>query len=82
MVMIDAFGTIALVAMTPTISIQVVGLMYKLKLRRSESAEAAEADEVVIDMPEATAIPVTSAEVEEIEIIEFSLDSLSITVRS
>jgi hypothetical protein len=50
MIMIDAFGTIALVAMTPTISIQVVGLMYKIKLRHSE-AVADEAEITVIDTP-------------------------------
>ncbi len=77
-VMIDAFGTIALVAMTPTVSIQIVGIMYKLKLRHSETTEFAGADDVVIDMPDAS--PETVTESNDVEIIEFSLDSLSITV--
>lgn len=82
MVMIDAFGTIALVAMTPTISIQLVGLMYKCKLRHSESAAVTDvdADEVIIDMPE-TAAPI-AAQDDEIEIIEFELDSLYVAVES
>ena len=79
MVMIDAFGTIALVAMTPTVSIQIVGLMYKLKLRRTEGAAAV--DDTVIDMPEIATAPDTDS-AEEIEIIEFSLDSLSVAVKS
>ena len=76
MVMIDAFGTIALVAMTPTISIQMVGLMYKLKLRNTETADA---DDTIIDMPTS---PDASVDECEIEIIEFSLDSLSLLVES
>lgn len=82
MVMIDAFGTIALVAMTPTISIQVVGLMYKLKLRHTESTAITDTeDTVVIDLPDTESIGGSQAE-EEIEIIEFSLDGLSVPVNS
>lgn len=49
MIMIDAFGTIALVAMTPTVSIQLVGLMYKIKLRRSKTEIVDEGDTLVIE---------------------------------
>ena len=49
MIMIDAFGTIALVAMTPTVSIQLVGLMYKIKLRRSKTEIVDEGDALVIE---------------------------------
>ena len=38
-IMTDAFGVIALVAMMPPITIQVVGLIYKLKLKHSAEAE-------------------------------------------
>ncbi len=42
-VMTDAFGVVAMVAMTPLISIQILGLMYSWKLRRaSENANAPE----------------------------------------
>ena len=82
MVMIDAFGTIALVAMTPTISIQIVGLMYKIKLRHSESAEVAPAEDIIIDMPEVAVASASLDAANEIEIIEFSLDAISVTVES
>ena len=48
-IMIDAFGTIALVAMTPTISIQVVGLIYKIKLSHSKTATAEDTDILIIE---------------------------------
>lgn len=52
-IMVDAFGTVALVAMMPTVSIQVVGLMYKLKLKHSEavtvSDEACDVQTVQLD---------------------------------
>ena len=35
----DAFGIIAMVAMTPLITIQVLGLVYRMKLRRGGTAE-------------------------------------------
>ncbi len=37
MIMIDAFGTIALIAMAPTVSIQIVGVMYKIRLSRTST---------------------------------------------
>lgn len=40
-VMTDAFGVVALVAMTPLIAVQVMGLVYKLKLDKQERLEAA-----------------------------------------
>ena len=82
MVMIDAFGTIALVAMTPTVSIQIVGVMYKLKLRRSEAAEIAEADDTVIDIPIAADTANIIPETDDVEIIEFELDPESVAVDS
>ena len=78
-VMIDAFGTIALVAMTPTISIQAVGIMYKLKLRHSEKvAQADLADSAVIDLPSMDLGNADAAQSDGIEIIEFSLDSINV----
>jgi hypothetical protein len=35
----DAFGVVALVAMTPLVTIQLMGLAYKLKVRRTEKEE-------------------------------------------
>lgn len=48
-VMMDAFGTIALVAMTPTITIQVVGISFKSRHKHAEEHEA-ELDTTVIDL--------------------------------
>lgn len=49
MIMIDAFGTIALVAMMPTVTIQIVGLIYKIKLGHSKAAIADDADILIIE---------------------------------
>ena len=38
-ILTDAFGIIAMVAMTPLITIQVMGLIYKIKLKNSEEEE-------------------------------------------
>jgi hypothetical protein len=37
----DAFGVVAMVAMTPLIAIQILGLVYKIRLKKSEAAAAA-----------------------------------------
>ena len=39
----DAFGVVAMVAMTPLITIQILGLVYELNSRRLEKQEAAKA---------------------------------------
>ena len=49
MIMVDAFGTIALVAMAPTVSIQIVGVIYKIKLSRSKTEIVDEGDTLVIE---------------------------------
>ncbi|HBU12379.1 MAG TPA: DUF1538 domain-containing protein [Clostridiales bacterium] len=54
-IMTDAFGLVALVAMTPLITIQWLGLMYRLKLKKQgEESEAVavlmEDDEEIIDL--------------------------------
>ena len=90
--MIDAFGTIALVAMTPTVSIQIVGIIYKIKLSRSKAA-AEDTDILIIESLGNEYID-SSAEVvdvkldrsailsgyeDDIEIIEFSVDYEDLT---
>ncbi len=78
-VMIDAFGTIALIAMAPPITIQIVGVMYKLKLKHSEAAVQAEPDVAIIDISSNTLDTSSINAVEDdIEIIEFSFDSLKV----
>ncbi len=44
-ILTDAFGLVAMVAMTPLVTIQLLGLVYKLKLRSAEGAEALELGE-------------------------------------
>lgn len=59
----DAFGVVAMVAMTPLIAIQILGLVYKLRSRKAESEEGsaeepielmtahvAESDEEIIEL--------------------------------
>lgn len=41
----DSFGVVALVAMTPLITIQILGLIFQRKARLSESAESMEAED-------------------------------------
>lgn len=45
----DAFGIIAMVAMTPVLVIQIFGLVMKLKERRAEGAELPEETEDIVD---------------------------------
>lgn len=52
--MTDAFGVVALVALTPLIAVQIMGLVYKLKLKKLEESAAAafvlpaDSDEIII----------------------------------
>ena len=48
-VVTDAFGVVAMVAMTPLLTIQMLGLLYQSRLRRAERQEAA-ADEEIIEL--------------------------------
>ncbi len=45
----NAFGVVALIAMMPIITIQVLGIVYKLKLKKAAAAEGVPADEDIID---------------------------------
>ncbi|MCL1975564.1 MAG: DUF1538 domain-containing protein [Firmicutes bacterium] len=54
-VMIDAFGAVSMVALTPLIAIQIMGLIYGQKLKQSELMDEAletEADETLILLAE------------------------------
>lgn len=48
----DAFGIIAMVAMTPLITIQVLGLYYNIKSGRGETLSDAELDDEIIELSE------------------------------
>ncbi|MBQ8407867.1 MAG: DUF1538 domain-containing protein [Clostridia bacterium] len=88
-IMVDAFGTIALVAMAPPITIQIVGLMYKIKLSHSKTAVADDTDILIIEGlgEDSTAVKPDSEEIsldntaildlldsDDIEIIEFTTE--------
>lgn len=48
-VMTDAFGIVALVAITPLIAVQLMGLVYKIKQNRQNTAIAEdETDELIL----------------------------------
>jgi hypothetical protein len=44
----DAFGVVALVAMTPLVTIQLMGLAYKLKVKKTEKEELVAAAHAVV----------------------------------
>ena len=89
MIMVDAFGTIALVAMTPTISIQIVGIIYKIKLSHSKTAEVDDGDILILEsildeyannVFESMDIPLNTQALgnyeDDFEIIEFDVDGI------
>lgn len=48
----DAFGLVALVAMTPLITIQILGVVYKIKQNKAQKLAAAEVqfDDEIIEL--------------------------------
>ena len=73
-IMVDAFGTIALVAMAPPITIQIVGLMYKIKLRHSQSAVEDEEPVIIEEICESAPVTEQIDDGDDIEIIDFDED--------
>ena len=68
-IMMNAFGTIALVAMTPTISIQILGIAFKIKKHTAEvSAPDIDSEVIELDNDPKTEI--------DVEIIEFDLSGV------
>ncbi|MDD4564010.1 MAG: DUF1538 domain-containing protein [Eubacteriales bacterium] len=51
-VLTDAFGIIAMVAMTPLITIQIMGLIYEIKIRFTEKEEEVVLEEIAEDIEE------------------------------
>lgn len=64
----DAFGTVAMVAMTPLIAIQILGVVYKARIRKVESAGVPSLEEI-IDMQEANPVYEIDDATGEIQII-------------
>ena len=49
----DAFGIVAMVAMTPLITIQVLGLIYRIRLHKeAKNTEAVESEGEIIELSE------------------------------
>lgn len=53
-VMADAFGVIAMVAMTPLIAVQIMGLAYKLAQRKNQEADSSGESDEIFDLEEDT----------------------------
>lgn len=71
----DAFGVVAMVAMTPLIAIQILGLVYKIKQVNARNAEplsgaSVEIPEEVIELSDKTQIENTNNDVDD-DIIDF-----------
>lgn len=49
-VVTDAFGVVAMVAMTPLLTIQMLGLVYQRKLKTAEAEAPVEIDDEIIDL--------------------------------
>ena len=47
-ILLDAFGVVAMVAMTPLITLQLLGLAYQFKLKKTHDITPAEADEIIL----------------------------------
>lgn len=46
-VLTDAFGIVAMVAMTPLITIQILGLIYGIKMKKNENVNLTDDDDIV-----------------------------------
>ncbi len=63
----DAFGTVAMVAMTPLIAIQILGVVYKIRIRKLERAKSLTLEEI-IDMQSSEPVYEINDETGEIQI--------------
>ena len=43
----DAFGVVAMVAMTPLVTIQLLGVSYKRRIKRTAPVAVAEVEEII-----------------------------------
>lgn len=70
----DAFGTVAMVAMTPLIAIQILGVVYKIRISRLQGATPTL--EEIIDMQIDTPVYEFSDENDEIQVISLNSDTI------
>jgi hypothetical protein len=71
----DAFGVVAMVAMTPLIAIQILGLVYKIKHAAAHKEEAVEAEKVIVDNEGQVVMDFDA--IEQAETIEENADSVA-----
>ena len=71
----DAFGVVAMVAMTPLIAIQILGLVYKIKHAAAHKEEIAPAETVVTDSE--GQVVMDFGAIEQIDTTEENVDSVS-----
>lgn len=68
----DAFGIVAMVAMTPIITIQIVGVVYKIKLHFTEEEEEEAMEDIADELEEAVyEWPIDSPESEVVSVIDW-----------
>lgn len=73
-IMTEAFGTVAMVAMTPLIAIQILGIVYKIRIKKIEKSSSPTLEEV-IDMQNAEPVYTVDDATGEIQIISATLDA-------
>jgi hypothetical protein len=66
----DAFGTIAMVAMTPLIAIQLLGVVYKAKIKKAQTPTMSL--EEIIDLNEKNPVFELDEETGEIQVISIT----------
>ena len=71
----DAFGVVAMVAMTPLIAIQILGLVYKIKHAAAHKEEIAPAETVVTDSEGQVVIDFDA--IQQIDTTEENADSVA-----
>lgn len=72
----DAFGTVAMVAMTPLIAIQVLGVVYKSRIRKLDAVKSLTLEEI-IDMQADVPCYEINDETGEIQIIPAIVDAIT-----
>jgi hypothetical protein len=78
-IMMDAFGVVAMVAMTPLVTIQIIGFVYNVKLRRTGEEEAETYEELALDIEEEQAVPTFASEMGEAMLSDVDTEFLAST---
>jgi hypothetical protein len=76
-IMMNAFGVVAMVAMTPLVTIQIVGFIYNIKLRQTGVEEAETYEELALDIEEERTLPAASSEMGEAMLTDMDSEFLA-----